>query len=60
LGLNDELEKLRQAEEWLMNCEIGSQQHDSAWEHVIHVYYTSKDPALVKKAGQVIKSYEGA
>ncbi len=46
MGLNDEAEKLRQAEGWLRDCEVGSQHYKAAWEHVTWLLTYTKDPAL--------------
>lgn len=59
MGLNDEQEKLRQAEQWLWDCEIGSHQFDAAWEHVVHVSCTSQDIDLRNQALRIRTQYEG-
>jgi hypothetical protein len=53
MGLNDEMEKLRQAEQWLMTCELTSQQSKAAWEHVCHVLVHSPDAGLRNAARKI-------
>ena len=50
MGLNDEREKFRQAQEWLRSCEPDTQQYKAAWEHLIHLLGSSEDPALLTDA----------
>lgn len=53
MGLNDEAEKLRQADEWLRNCDITSQQWRAAWEHIIQVCGYCKDDSLFREAQRI-------
>ena len=34
MGYNDEQEKLKQAEAWIMTAVIGSEHWDAAWDHI--------------------------
>ena len=58
MGLNDEMEKLRQAEQWL---DAGNPQDDraqAAWEHVIFVVKHAKgEPELSREAWRIIDTH---
>lgn len=43
MGLNDEREKLRQAEEWLASSSVRSEQFRSAFDHVTWTYTRAID-----------------
>lgn len=38
MGLNDEMEKLRQAEEWLVTQPVDSEYSHAAIDHLAHAY----------------------
>jgi len=58
VGLNDGLEKLRQAEEWLDNCDPSSQQFLAAWEHVTYVsLHANGDAELSREAWRIIENH---
>jgi hypothetical protein len=54
MGLDDELEKLRQAEAWLTG-EATAEQHDAAIEHAAHVLYTTERQDLRHRAYHLLE-----
>lgn len=53
MGLNDEMEKLRQAEEWLTEAPVLD--HGLAgWDHVNWVYEHTHDVQLKTEAARII------
>ena len=59
MGLNDEEEKLRQAEEWLLHDVPGVMRmhRNAAWEYVLYVYSHAPDSELRGKAREIINKY---
>jgi hypothetical protein len=57
MGMNDDMEKLVQAEEWLGSED--SELSDAAWDHVTFVYRTATEWALRDKARQIINEFFG-
>lgn len=53
MGLNDEREKLRQAKEWLTDCEVSSHHFKAAWEHITWILSYAKDPAIRAEAQKI-------
>jgi hypothetical protein len=50
MGLNDEREKLRQAQEWLKDCKPTSHQFQAAWEHINDLLCCASDVFLHDEA----------
>ncbi len=58
MGLNDALEKLRQAEEWLDTCDPNSQQFLAAWEHVQYTsLHSGGDAEVSREAWRIIEAH---
>lgn len=56
MGLNDEMEKIRQAGEWL-KLPTDSEHRHAAMEHLIHVVEYNDSPSLRAAALKVIDDY---
>ena len=59
MGLNDEAEKLRQAKEWLTNCDVTSQHYHAAWAHVCYVYRSTEDCELKSQSYKILTMVMG-
>ena len=59
MGLNDEQEKLKQAEEWLRTLRVPDMRVKAAWEYVTFVFAHSEDPELRKQAKDIITLVTG-
>ena len=58
MGLNDQHEKLRQAEEWLDNCDPSSQQFLAAWEHIMSIPLDAGgDAELSRERWRIIEAH---
>jgi hypothetical protein len=55
MGLHDEREKLRQAEQWLVTQPMYSDHFLAAYEHVTWVYRESPDQALRGEATRILR-----
>lgn len=53
MGLNDDQEKLRQAEHWLLTEAATSDQWLAAWEHVAWVLTYTRKPELRDQAQKI-------
>lgn len=57
MGLNDQLEKIRQAEEWLMTEPPGSRYSTAAKDHLLSLVEWSQDAEVVKAAKAAIQRW---
>jgi hypothetical protein len=55
MALNDEMEKLKQAEEWLRDCDVDSQVFQASWEHVCWAAVEASDEKVRARAWEVIE-----
>jgi hypothetical protein len=61
MGLNDEREKLRQAEQWMIDCDVNSHHFLAAWEHLTWIYgYARVSRDLKDEAGRIINDMTGS
>jgi hypothetical protein len=61
MSLNDESEKLRQAEEWLSDPEllVTDEKFKAAWEHVMYVYNNTLNCELKSQSTAIFAKMMG-
>ena len=57
MSLNDGLEKIHQAEEWLLTEPPGSRYYTAAKDHLLSVVEWSRDAEVVKAAREAINRW---